>query len=372
MTLTVSAPATVHLPSHRPELHADDARAARPSAPLLVRALRGEPTPRPPVWLMRQAGRYLPGYRALRSQATFLEMCRHPAVAAEVTLEPVRRFGVDAAIVFSDILIPLAAMGMPLVFEEGGGPRLTKPLRDARSVDALRGFCPRRSTSSILDAISLVRASLPEDVPVIGFAGAPFTLATYAVEGRTTKDLVHVKALLRRDPRTMKQLVARLALSTVPYLVEQARAGARALQVFDTWAGALSREDWEEFALPGLRTVFGGVRNELGDACPPLVLYSKGTSAWLELLPRTGADAFSVDWRLPLGAAKELLGGCPVQGNLDPTTLFAPLDVVRAETRRMLDSVRGETGVVANLGHGVLVGTPPEAVQAFVDEVKAS
>jgi uroporphyrinogen decarboxylase len=339
------------------------------AAPLLVRALRGEMTPRRPVWLMRQAGRYLPGYQRVRAQVNFLELCRRPDLAAEVSLEPVQRFGLDAAIVFSDILVPLQAMGMTVEFGDAG-PLLPKPLREAADIAKLSEFDPRRSTPWILATIEALVAALPAETPVVGFSGAPFTLATYAVEGKMSKDLVHVKSLRHRDPSAFAQLLDRLARSTVPYLAAQARAGARALQVFDTWAGALSRDEWLAFACPPLRTVFDGVRSELGAACPPLVLYSQGTSAWLDLLPQTGADAFSVDWRLPLGEAKRRVGGRPVQGNLDPVALFGTPESIRAETRRMLDSAAGLPGVVANLGHGVIVRTPAESVQAFVDEVK--
>jgi uroporphyrinogen decarboxylase len=342
------------------------------SAPLLVRALRGEPTPRRPVWLMRQAGRYLPGYQRVRAQVSFLELCRNPGLSAEVSLEPVERFGVDAAIVFSDILVPLQAMGLPLEFDDAGGPKLPQPLRTAAAIDALRGFEPRDKTPWILATIEQLVASLPAQTPVIGFSGAPFTLATYAVEGKMTKDLIHVKGLRWREPKAFARLLDTLARSTVPYLAAQARSGARALQVFDTWAGALGRDDWREFALPALRVVFDGVKKELGTACPPLVLYSQGTSAWTEMLPETGADAFSVDWRLPLGEAKKRLGGRAIQGNLDPTALHGTPESVRAETRRMLASAAGMPGVVANLGHGVIVGTPPENVAAFVEEVKSA
>ncbi len=340
-------------------------------APLLVRALRGEPTPRRPVWLMRQAGRYLPGYQSVRAQVSFLELCKRPDLSAEVSLEPVERFGVDAAIVFSDILVPLAAMGLRVEFGDGG-PEIPEPVRDAAGVGRLSVFDPAERTPWILETIERLCATLPSETPVIGFSGAPFTLAAYAVEGHLTKEMVRVKGLRWRDPDTFRKLLDLLADSTVPYLAAQARAGARALQVFDSWAGALSRDDWEEFALPPLRKVFDGVRRELGADCPPLVLYANGTSPWLELCPRAGADAYSVDWRLPLGEAKRRLGGAPVQGNLDPTALLGPREGVIAAARRMLDSVAGQAGVVANLGHGVLVGTPPDNVQAFVDEVKRS
>lgn len=338
-------------------------------SPLLVRALRGESTPRRPVWLMRQAGRYLPGYQSVRAKVSFLDLCRRPDLSAEVSLEPVERFGVDAAIVFSDILVPLQAMGVGVEFHDRG-PEIMTPVRDAAAVARLSGFDPSERTPWILETITRLVAALPAETPVIGFSGAPWTLAVYAAEGRMSKDLLAIKTLRWKDPGALRNLLDVLARSTVPYLAAQARAGARALQVFDTWAGALSRDDWSEFSLPALRTVFEGVRRELGAACPPLVLYSQGTAGWLELLPATGADAFSVDWRLPLGTAKRALGGRAVQGNLDPTALHGTPESVRAATRAMLVSVRDQPGVVANLGHGVIVGTPPENVAAFVDEVR--
>jgi len=338
-------------------------------APLLVRALRGEPTPRRPVWLMRQAGRYLPGYQKVRAKASFLEMCRRPDLAAEVTLEPIERFGMDGAVVFSDILIPLEAMGVRVEFDERG-PLCPEPVRDADDVARLTPFDPREGTPWILETLERLADALPPGVPTIGFSGAPFTLAAYAVEGRITKSLVHVLGLRWREPGTFTRLLTTLADATAPYLAAQARAGAGALQMFDTWAGMMSRDDWRDFALPSIRRVFDGVRAILGDDCPPLVLYTKGTGGWSDLLVESGADAFSVDWRLPLGAWKASLGGRPVQGNLDPTCLHGTEEGVRAAARAMLATVEGRDGIVANLGHGVIVGTPPENVAAFVNEVQ--
>lgn len=344
---------------------------ATTTPPPLVRALRGERTARRPVWLMRQAGRYLPGYQKVRSQVSFLELCRRPDLSAEVSLEPVERFGVDGAIVFSDILVPLQAMGVEVDFADRG-PEIANPVRDAAGAARLRPFDPAQGTPWILDTLSRLRAALPADVAVLGFCGAPWTLAVYACEGRMSKDLVHAKTLRWKDPATLHALLDLLAESTVPYLAAQARAGAQMLQVFDTWAGALSREDWETFALPPLQKVFAGVRRELGPACPPLLLYSQGTSPWADLLPRAGADGYSVDWRLSLADWRRALGGKPVQGNMDPTALFGTPDTVRDTVRRMLSPLAGQSGIVANLGHGVIVGTPPENVAAFVDAVHAA
>ena len=318
---------------------------------------------------MRQAGRYLPGYQRVRAQVNFLELCRRPDLAAEVSLEPVERFGVDAAIVFSDILMPLQAMGIEVVFEDKG-PEIRTPVRTAHDVAKLRPFDPMVATPWILETLSTLAKVLPVGTPPIGFSGAPWTLAVYAVEGRMTKELSSVKRMRWADPTTMDALLSLIAETTIPYLAAQARAGAQALQVFDTWAGQLSREDWRRFALPPLQRVFAGVRKELGKACPPLVVYSQGTSAWLDLLPQVGADVVSVDWRLPLVECKRALGGMPVQGNLDPTALHGTEENLRAAVRAMLDPLAGVPGVVANLGHGVLVGTPPANVAAFVEEAK--
>lgn len=334
-----------------------------------IRALLRQPTEYTPVWLMRQAGRYLPIYQRVRSQVSFLDLCRRPDLSAEVSLEPVERFGVDAAIVFSDILVPLQAMGVEVVFEDKG-PEIRNPVRDAAAVSALRPFDPHTATPWILETLSTLAKSLPSHVPPIGFSGAPWTLAVYAVEGKMSKELTAIKRMRWTDPAMLDGLLSLIAETTIPYLAAQARSGAQALQVFDTWAGQLSREDWRRFALPPLRRVFDGVRAELGAACPPLVLYSQGTSPWKELLTEAGADAYSVDWRIPLVEWKAALGGRPVQGNMDPTALHGTEAAVRGAVRDMLAPLAGQGGVVANLGHGVLVGTPPANVAAFVDEAK--
>jgi uroporphyrinogen decarboxylase len=318
---------------------------------------------------MRQAGRYLPGYQAVRAKVGFLELCRRPDLSAEVSLEPIERFGMDGAIVFSDILIPLEAMGLTVEFDDRG-PLLPEPLRDGAAVAGLGGFDAETGTPWILETIARLREAVPPETAVLGFAGAPFTLAVYAVEGRVTKSLVHAKSLRYREPDAFAALLMHLAEQTVGYLAAQARAGAQALQLFDTWAGELSRADWLRFALPSVRRVFDGVREELGEGCPPLVLFSRGTAPWAGELARTGADAYSVDWRLPLGVWKDALGGAPVQGNLEPTALFASEETVRGATRAMLNEVSGRDGIVVNLGHGILPGTPPDNVAAFVDEVQ--
>lgn len=337
--------------------------------PLLVRALRGEPTERRPVWLMRQAGRYLPGYQSVRRQCSFLELCRRPDLSAEVSLEPIERFGMDGAIVFSDILIPLEAMGVEVRFGDRG-PEIPDPVRDATAVAALRPFDPATGTPWILETIERLVEALPTETPVLGFAGAPFTLATYAVEGRITKALHRVKALRFGDPTAFDALLDHIADQTIGYLAAQARAGARALQLFDTWAGQLSRDDYVSICLPRIRRIFDGVRAELGDSCPPLVLFTKGTSGWIESLADSGADAHSVDWTLPLAEAQDRLGGVPVQGNLDPAILHTTPEVVREHAERLLDGIDGRDGIVVNLGHGVIVETPPENVATFVRTIQ--
>jgi len=329
---------------------------------LLLRALRREPVERPPVWLMRQAGRYLPEYRAVRAQAGgFLQMVRDPELAAEVTLQPVRRFHTDGAILFSDILLPLEAMGMPLEFDEGG-PNLPRPLRTRADVDALAASDPRTSLAYVGEALRRVRAGLPEDVALLGFAGAPFTLATYAVEGGTSKSFLELKKLLYREPETLEALLARLAEMVTAHLLFQAECGAEALVLFDTWAGTLTREDYRRFAEPWTRRIIAAVAPRA-----PLVVFAGQGEHLLEIQLALGAHGVAVDHRTSLAHAFELARGrCALQGNFDPGALLLPPAEVARRTRALLDSVRGVPGHVLNVGHGVLPPTDPESVAAFV------
>ena len=337
---------------------------------LLLRAYRGLPVERPPVWMMRQAGRYLPEFRAARAGADFVAMLRAPALAAELTAQPVDVLGVDAAIVFSDILVVPQAMGMTLTYEEGTGPRLDPPVRTADDLARLRDPVPARDLADALDAVRLARARLAGRVPLIGFAGAPWTLAAYMLEGRGTPGFAAAKRALVTDPALAHALLARLADAVGAHLAAQAAAGADALQLFESWGGVLAPDELREFALPYLARAAAIARAAAPLA--PLVVFAPGC-AWAldEIAAATGADAVGIDWHTPPDAARRLADrrGVAIQGNLDPCCLYAPPAAVRARTRRMLAAMDGP-GYVANLGHGILPDVPLEGARAFVDAVR--
>jgi len=318
------------------------------------------------VWLMRQAGRYLPEYRAVRAEAGgFLEMIREPRYAAEVTLQPVRRFGVDAAILFSDILVPLEAMGMALEFDEGG-PRLPQPVRERRDVERLRVVDPAASMPYVGEALRMVRAGLPDETALIGFCGAPFTLAAYALEGGATKQFAHLRKAMYRDERTFGELMDKLAAQVTAHLRYQVECGAEAVVLFDTWAGALPRADYARYAAPWSRRVL----RDLGPAVPRIA-FAGESGHFLEELAELGAEAVSIDHRTGLASAFERVGDrVAVQGNLDPAVLFAEPSEVLRRTRALLARVDGRRGHVLNLGHGVFKDTEPECVAAFVAAAK--
>ena len=314
---------------------------------------------------MRQAGRYLPEYRALREKHTLLELCHTPDLAAEITLQPVRRFAVDAAILFADILLPFEPLGLGLSFAAGEGPRIARPLRDAAAVRALPALDPEESLADVLAAARVVAAELPPQVPLIGFAGAPFTLASYAIEGGASKNFARTKALMTRDPDTWHLLLERFAGFTGRYLAAQARAGARALQLFDSWAGYLSPAEYREYVLPHSRQALAFA----AAAGVPVIHFGTGTGPFLEDFAAAGADVVGVDWRIPLDAAwRRLHNGQAIQGNLDPAALLAPREVLRRQVRDILDLAGGRAGHVFNLGHGIVPETPPDSV-AFVVEL---
>lgn len=331
------------------------------SKELFLRACRGEALPRVPVWMMRQAGRYLPEYRELRAKHPFLEVCKTPDLAVEVSLQPFRRFAMDAVIVFSDILIPAEAMGLPLELGDSG-PKLPVPVRSAEGVAALRAFDPERETGFLMEAIrSLVRALGP-DVPVLGFAGAPWTLACYMVEGRGREGFPIVKGLLRSEPRMIRTLLERISAVTVTYLEAQIAAGASAVQLFDTWCGELALADYEAFALPAVEQITAALRGRA-----PVIYYTKASFHLLSAVARSGAHVLSCDWRVDLGELRRRLGpGVALQGNLDPAALFASPEQVRSETLEVLGQLRG-VGHILNLGHGILPETPLESARAFID-----
>jgi len=336
--------------------------------PLFLRACRGAAVERTPVWIMRQAGRYLPEYRALREQHDFLTSCRTPELACEITLQPVRRLGVDAAILFSDILVPLPGMGVDVTFSPG--PQLSRTVRSAGDVAALRIPDAEESTPYVLEAIRLLRAELDPAVPLIGFAGAPFTMATYLVEGGGSKSFAAVKQLLFAAPETAHALLATCAETVGRLLAAEVRAGAQAAMLFDTWAGLLGPDDYRAFALPYVARAFRAVAEAAAtlEVDVPRIYYAGGAWGWLEECGGTGATVVGLDWRSSLATARARLPGLALQGNLDPAVLLGPPALIRERAARVLEDA-GPRGHVFNLGHGILPMTPPDHARVLVDVV---
>jgi len=337
----------------------------------LLRALMREPVDRTPVWIMRQAGRYLPEYRATREKAgSFLGLATNPELACEVTLQPLARFPLDAAILFSDILMIPRAMGVGLSFAEGEGPRIERPVQSAADVAALPLPDPARELRFVTDTVSLVRRELAGRVPLIGFAGSPWTVATYMVEGGSSRDFSRIKGLLYGDPKTMHALLGKLARATTEYLNAQIVAGAQAVMVFDTWGGALSTCAYLEFSLPYMERIVADLIREKDGRRVPVILFTKGGGGWLERMAMSGADALGVDWVTELSAARRAVcDRVALQGNLDPGVLYAPPEEIRAEVARVLESYGRGSGHVFNLGHGVQPGVNPEHVAVMVAAV---
>ncbi len=331
---------------------------------LFLRACRRQPVERTPVWFMRQAGRYQPEYRALREHHGILEICRTPELAAEVTALAVRQLGVDAAILFSDIMVPVAAMGVDLRIEDGRGPVVDSPVRAAADVARVRPLDPAEDVPFVAEAVRILVKEL--DVPLIGFAGAPFTLASYLVEGGPSRDFVRTKALMLGEPKVWRSLMDRLSSAVLAYLRAQVEAGARAVQLFDSWAGALSPGDYEEHVLPSSRAVLEG----LADLGVPRIHFGVGTGELLPLMRDAGADVVGVDWRVPLDVAWDRIGHeAAIQGNLDPAAVLASWDVLRGKALDVLGGAGGRPGHVFNLGHGVLPETSPDTLRRLVDLV---
>ncbi len=329
-----------------------------------LRACRGEPVDRLPVWFMRQAGRSLPEYRKARNGIPMLEACRRPDLVVEITLQPVRRYGVDAAIFFSDIVVPLHAIGVGVDIKPGVGPVLDTPVQTRADLDVLRRPEPD-DLAPIDEAVRGVVASLPPDVPLIGFAGAPFTLASYLVEGGPSRHHERTKALMHSDPELWHDLLARIADISADFLRTQVRAGARAVQLFDSWAGALSKADYRRFVFPHSTAVFSA----LAEVDVPKIHFGVGTSEFLDLMADAGADVVGVDWRLPLDGAARRASGKALQGNLDPALLLADWPVVEREVHRIVREGGAAPGHVFNLGHGVLPSTDPDMLARVVDTV---
>ena len=322
---------------------------------------------------MRQAGRYLPQYREVRKNTTFLGLCKTPELACEVTLQPIDEFGFDAAILFSDILVTLEPMGLQIEFLENKGPVLANPVRDRAAIDALAVPDPEDGVGYVMDAVRLIRKTLAERVPLIGFAGAPFTLATYAVEGSGSKSWTETKKLLFAAPDAAHALLDKLARSCAGYLEAQVAAGAQAVQLFDSWAGILAPPDFREFALRYATRVIDALRASptWTDGGVPIIYFVNGCAPYLDDYAQSGADVLGIDWRVDLAEARRRVGsGVAVQGNLDPTALFAPPDSLRRRIRGVLSAAGDEPGHVFNLGHGVLPMTDPERVRVMVDAVK--
>ena len=334
----------------------------------MVRALRGEVTEPRPIWLMRQAGRHLPGYRALRARRSLLEIVQDPDAAAEVALEPVRRYDVDAGVVFADISVPFLGLGVPFSLDPGVGPVVQRPIRTRADVNALTEFDARGSTPFVGEAITRFLAQ-EHDRPILGFAGGPFTMAAYLIDGRPSRDQAETKRLMYAEPATFDRLMGRLAEATIAYLRWQAESGAAALQLFDTWVGALSTSAYQRHVQEPVRAIFDGVR----DLGRPTIYFATGSSHLLEQMAECGADALGVDWREPLGRVRRRVGEkVALQGNLDPAALLAPADQMRAEAGRVLAEIPDGRGHVFNLGHGVLPETDPTRVQELVELVHAS
>jgi uroporphyrinogen decarboxylase len=330
-----------------------------------LKACRREPVDATPVWFMRQAGRYMAEYRALRERHSLLDICRTPDLATEVTLQPVRRIEVDAAILFSDLLLPLEPLGLPFDFIKGEGPQLERPIQGPADIDALTRFEPREKLGYVLEAIGQIQRELGGRVPLIGFAGAPFTLASYAIEGGHSNNFARTKSLMYGQPEAWHRLCALLADVVAEYVVAQVDAGVDVVQIFDSWVGTLSAADYREFALPHTRRIFDALAGRV-----PTIHFGTGTATMFPELREAGGDVIGVDWRIPIDTAWDLIGDDrAVQGNLDPTLLLGP-------TRRMLDQaedilrrVGGRPGHIFNLGHGILPSTPVEHVQLLAQYV---
>jgi uroporphyrinogen decarboxylase len=335
---------------------------------LLLRAARKQSVERTPVWFMRQAGRYLPEYRAVRAKADFLTLCKTPELAAEVTVQPVEIIGVDAAIIFSDILVIPEAMGMKLIVEEGkAGPRFPNPVRSVDDITGLHSIDPTRELRYVMEAIRVTKQRLQERVPLIGFSGSPWTLATYMVEGKGSKNFRYVKEMVFSHPQQAHTLLQRLAQSVADYLSAQVDAGADIVQIFDTWGGILSQEEFEEFSLHYIRQIVEQIKKKN----VPVIVFCKDCGHSLKKIAETGADVVGLDWTTDIGKARNAIGKkVALQGNLDPTMLFSTPERIEEGVKSILQKYGNGSGHIFNLGHGILPETPVENVKAFVNAVK--
>ncbi|HEX8887944.1 MAG TPA: uroporphyrinogen decarboxylase [Pyrinomonadaceae bacterium] len=329
-----------------------------------MRACRREPVPYTPVWLMRQAGRYMREYREVRDRVSFLELCKTPDLAAEVTVTAVERLNVDAAIIFADILLIIEPMGIHLEFEKGEGPVIHNPVRDHSDVERLIEVESVESLGYVMKAIQLTRRALRPNIPLIGFGGAPFTLASYMIEGGGSRNYINTKKLMYTDAGAWHAMMSLISRGLVKYLNAQIEAGAQVVQLFDSWVGCLSVDDYREYVLPHTRSVIDGVKQGT-----PVIHFGTGTAALLKLMREAGGDVIGLDWRVDLGEAWARLGDVAVQGNFDSVALFSNQDIIRAQAKRILDRAAGRPGHIFNLGHGILPETPVDNVIALVEAV---
>lgn len=337
----------------------------------LLRALRRQPVDMTPVWVMRQAGRYLPEYRRVREKAgNFLNLCKNPELACEVTMQPLERFNFDAAILFSDILVIPNAMGMDLQFLEGEGPVLPQPIDSLQAIEQLASPDPEIELRYVLDTIRLIKQGLAGKVPLIGFAGSPWTLACYMVQGKGSKDFASVKKMMYREPTVLKLLLERVAQSVTEYLKAQIAAGVDVVMLFDTWGGLLSPSSYQVFSLHYMQQIINALRADPATKSTPIILFTKQGGLWLEKIATSGCDAVGLDWTIDIGEARRRVGDkVALQGNLDPMTLYASPERIQTDVKAMLAAYGAGTGHIANLGHGILPDIPPENVAVFVDAV---
>lgn len=337
----------------------------------LIKALRRQPVDCTPVWIMRQAGRYLPEYRQTRAKAgDFLTLCKTPELACEVTLQPIRRFDLDAAIIFSDILTIPDAMGLGLSINEGVGPKFERPLRNKDDVERLPEIDVDAQLGYVMDAIRLTRSALANKIPVIGFSGSPWTLATYMVEGGSSKEYQYVKGMMHDQPEVAHQLLSKITVAVIGCLKAQANAGAQALMVFDTWGGVLTTPDYYNFSLDYMTQIVSAIKSDPNTADIPITLFTKGGGHWLEKIADSGCDAIGLDWTISMSVARQRVGGkVALQGNMDPTVLYASSEKVEQETKRVLDDFGDGAGHIFNLGHGIHPTINPDRIATLVDTV---
>lgn len=336
-----------------------------------LKALARQPVDRTPIWMMRQAGRYLPEYRATRSQAgDFMSLCKNTELACEVTLQPLERYKLDAAILFSDILTIPDAMGLGLYFEEGEGPKFHKPVRTEADIEQLNVVDTASDLAYVTDAVAMIRRELHGRVPLIGFSGSPWTLATYMIEGQSSRDFARAKTMLYTQPELMHQLLDKLALSVIDYLNAQIRAGAQVVQIFDTWGGALSHAAYLEFSLAYMQKIVSGLIKHAEGRDVPVILFTKGGGHWLEAMAETGCDALGLDWTVDIGAARARVGSqVALQGNMDPAVLRADPARIETEVATILRSFGNGSGHIFNLGHGITPDIDPAHAKVFIDAV---